>query len=183
MANRRKVREVVEVERFTTGFLKNLFSEKGRLATVNFTKKKDGSNRTLNGKAKAFAAMVGGEPAYDAESRGQVRVADVNVYTDRNGNRVPRHTAYRTVTVDNIKWVTANGKKYVAVGNVEPKLNFVQSISHNEKTNILRVVLSGVLYLYFAVPRSLYLNFVDAENKGEFFNDSIKGLYEYERIG
>lgn len=177
----RKHREVVEVEKFTTGFIKNLFKD-GRFGSVNFTKKKDGSNRTLNGKNFVNEILVGGEAPYDAESYGQVRVVDVNVRKDRKGNPVPRHSEFRAVTAENVHWITANGKKYVRSVAVEPKLNFVQSITHNYTTQVLRVVLSGVVYAYFNVPRKVYVDFIDAENKGQYLNDYIKGVYEFKRI-
>ena len=175
-------REIVEVPRFTTGFLKSLFGN-GRLATVNFTKKKDGSIRTLNGKALVKTALRGGEAAYDAESRGQVRVVDVNIHTDRKGNKIPRTAEFRAVTVENINWVTANGKKYIAVGGGEPVLNFVQGITYNNLNKFLRLVLSGVTYIYWNVPKSIHVGLIDAENQGKYFNDNIKGVFEYTRVG
>lgn len=179
MANRKRTYDVVEVNGgFSVPFLKQVLGEKGRLATVNFDKKSDGSNRTLNGKTKAFTAMSGGEPAYDAESRGQLRVADVNVWKDG-----VRRTEYRTVTAANVKWITANGKKYVAWGAGEPEVAVISGIRHSINTGILGIFWSGKsLYHYFDVPRTVYMNLVDAVDKVQFFNDHIRGLYKYQKI-
>jgi len=181
MANRKnKNPEIVEAE-FSVGFFKSLFG-KGKFATVNFTKKKDGSERTLNGKSLVVGALVGGEAAYDAESRGQVRVADVNVYTDRKGNRVPRHSEFRTVTISNINWVTSKGKKYVPKVKTHPVLSFIQGIMYNSTNRTLRLMLDGIVYLYFSVPREIYVGLLDASHRGQYFANNIRDKFEYTRI-
>ncbi len=179
MANRRRNVTTVEVDTFSTGFLKELFGDKGKFATVNFIKKSNGAVRTLNGKSKAFAALKGGDEAYDAESRGQVRVADVNVYKDEKGNPCARRTAYRAVVVDNIQWVTSGGKKYVRKGDVKPELAFIQNITYDTRSNILRLVLSGKIYRYYEVPREKHIGLINAENKGRYFNENIKNVYKF----
>ncbi len=180
--SQKKNREVVKVAQFTTGFLKNLVKD-GRFVSVNFTKKSDGSNRTLNGKNFIKDILTGGEEAYDAESKGQVRVVDVNIRKDRKGNPVPRHSEFRAVVTNNIHWVTANGKKYVAVADKKPELNFVQSVTYNRADAFLRLVLSGVVYIFWNVPKEVHQGLVDAENKGKFFNENIKDKFRYTRIG
>lgn len=167
--------KIVEVDSFSVRQLKEIFG-KGRFGTVVFTKKKDGSVRTLNGKTTVLDAMVGGTEAYDASAYGQVRVCDVNL-SDSNGNRTK---GYRTVTAQNVISATSNGVKYV-VKTPTPVLNFVQKISFDNNTNTLFLQLSGVSYRFFNVARSVYINLISAENKGEFFNKHIRGTYDYAR--
>lgn len=177
MANRNKDRQIVTLNSVNVSDLKKHFS-KGRLATVVFTKKKDGSIRVLNGKTSVKRGLKGGDAAYDADVYGQLRVFDVNV-RDSKGVRVG---GYRAVTAQNVQEIRANGKIYKIVGGAEPLVNFVQSIVHNFTTKVLRLVLDGRIYAYFNVPREVYLGLIDAENKGRYFNQNIKGKFSYERI-
>jgi hypothetical protein len=170
-----KTTKVEYIQTITVDELADKFG-KGKFATVVFKKKSDGSTRILNGKTSVKRGLKGGEASYDAKSRGQLRVFDVNL--KENGKRVG---GYRSVTASNVEEVRS-GKVIYKVQNVKPVLNFVQSITHESRTNILRVVLNGVVYRYFEVPRSVYLDLIEATNKGEFFNQNIRNAYGYLRV-
>ena len=171
MANRNEI----VVKSIDVAGLRRMFGE-GKFATVNFTKKSNGENRTLNGKLLVKAALAGGVASYDAESRGQLRVVDVNVY--KNGQR---RTEFRAVVAENINWVTSKGVKYV-VENPQPIENFVQNLTYILATRTVSVVLSGVKYLYKNVPLHVFKGWNLSENKGAFFNEQIKGKYDFLRV-
>jgi hypothetical protein len=177
MANKNTIK-IVEVESIGINKLKSLFG-KGRFASVEFVKKSDGKDRVLNGKLLVKAGLVGGEASYDAESRGQVRIFDINK-KNADGKRVGRYTA---VTTDNIKWVQSQGVKYVVTGNKEPVLNFIQSIIYNHVNKLLRLTLNGNVYAYFNVPREVHIGLVNSPNKGNFFNTNIKDKFYFTKVG
>ena len=58
----------------------------------------------------------------------------------------------------------------------------VEAIGYCAETQELYVqfIRSG-LYVYFGVPEWVYLEFMSAESKGVYLNQSIKNLYQYER--
>lgn len=175
MANRNKNRRVINIQDVNVRELRNHFA-KGRIATVVFTKKGDGSTRVLNGKTNVQRGMVGGEPAYDAESRGQLRVFDVNA-KDANGVRTG---GYRTVTAQNVQEIRANGNIYKVVGGGEPALALIQGVQFSN--GVLRLVINGNVYRYFGVPREIHIGLVDAPNKGSYFNSNIRGKFDYVRV-
>ena len=41
--------------------------------------------------------------------------------------------------------------------------------------------LEGIIYRYFDIPVSVYLNLVNASSRGRFFNYYIKPFYKYNR--
>ncbi|MGH1337283.1 MAG: KTSC domain-containing protein [Aureispira sp.] len=41
--------------------------------------------------------------------------------------------------------------------------------------------LEGIIYRYFDIPASVYLNLVNARSRGRFFNYYIKPFYRYNR--
>jgi len=55
--------------------------------------------------------------------------------------------------------------------------SLVESISYNFATQELQVGLVTGEYEYDSVPASVFLEFVAAESKGQFFNSEIKGQY------
>ncbi len=176
MANKRTLQiESIDVKR-----LKSLFAG-GKLASVAFIKKSDGSTRVLNGKLSVKSALVGGQPAYDAESKGQLRVCDVNVYTDRKGNKVPRHSEFRSVTASNVLWVTSRGVKYI-VKHPSVALNFVQSIQYNAQSKVLTLKLNNRTYKFYKVSTHIHRGLVDSTNKGSYFNERIKGQFDYVEV-
>ena len=165
--------KIKEIQNINVNQLKSLFSE-GKFATVVFTKKSDGSERTLNGKLLVKSALKGGEAPYTASDYGQLRVFDVNL-KDNNGKRVG---GYRSVTAQNVKSVTSKGVKYV-VKHPDVVLNFVQSIRYNFKSKVLTLKLNGKVYNYHNVGVHVHRGLIDATNKGAYFNQHIKGQYSF----
>jgi len=55
--------------------------------------------------------------------------------------------------------------------------SLVESISYNFATQELQVGLTTGEYEYDNVPPSVFLEFVAADSKGQFFNAEIKGQY------
>lgn len=171
-----KNKETIVLQTLTLQTLLDFFA-KGRFATVVFTKKGDGSTRVLNGKTKVLNALKGGQPAYNASERNQVRVCDVNLRD--NGVRKPD---YRTVTVDNVKEIRANGKVYV-VANVVPEVHFITEPNYNGATKELSMRLNGDrTYTYKDVPALIGLKFVNSDHKGAMFNAIIKNRYDFTKV-
>ena len=176
MANRKRKKEV-EISTVNTNELRSMF-DRGLFATVNFTKKGDGSNRTLNGKLSVRSALRGGEASYDAESRGQLRIADVNL-RDENGNR---YSGFRAVTAKNVNWITSKGIKYIVVDGGKPLTNFVRKIDYLASARVLMLQLTDRKYIYKNVPANVAEGMKSAENKGSYFNTFIKGTYDFEVV-
>ena len=56
----------------------------------------------------------------------------------------------------------------------------IERIEYDELSRDLVVTFtSGRTYTYYGVPRDVYLNFIDAPSKGQFFNAYIKDRYSY----
>lgn len=164
----------IEIQNVSTKALKEFFA-KGRFATVVFIKK-DGTERILNGKTNVLKALKGGEASYDAESRGQVRVVDVNVRKD--GIRKPE---FRAVTAERVKEIRANGNVYKVVGTIAKPVEFVSDIKRVD--NAMEVTFKGTnTYRYLNVPEAVVRDFQNAESKGQFLNRVIKPNYEFVRI-
>lgn len=176
MANKNPIK-IVEVESISVTELKKLFG-RGKFASLEFVKKSDGTDRVLNGKLTVKRCLAGGEASYDAESRGQVRIVDINK-KDKDGKRVGRFTA---VTANNLKWVQAEGVRYVVTGNAKPERVFIQSIQHNNINKILRLTLNDRTYVYFGVPREVYVALINSPNKGNYFNTHIKNVYKFNEV-
>jgi hypothetical protein len=172
-------RKTITIGTISVADLERMFA-KGKFATVNFIKKSTGKPRTLNGKLKVFKALKGGDAAYDAKANGQLRVVDVNVYKDAKGNKVPRHSAYRAVTAQNVQWVTSEGKQYIVTADGKPLTHFVRSITFSKGT--LELDLQGRKYGFLKVPTSIHKGLIEATNKGEYFNQNIKGKYEFVKL-
>jgi len=176
MANKNPIK-IVEVESISVTRLKELFG-KGKFASLEFVKKSDGTNRVLNGKLTVKRCFAGGEASYDAESRGQVRIVDINKKNDE-GKRVGRFTA---VTTNNLKWVQSEGIRYVVTGEKVPERTFISSIQHNNINKILRLTLNDKVYVYFGVPREVYIALINSPNKGNYFNTHIKNVYKFNAV-
>ena len=57
----------------------------------------------------------------------------------------------------------------------------IKRIGYDDKC-LLVEYMSGAMYKYKDVPRSVYKQFLEAESKGRFMNSEVKGKYEYERV-
>jgi lysyl-tRNA synthetase class 2 len=57
------------------------------------------------------------------------------------------------------------------------------SIRYDNKTRALDVTfMSGETYRYSNVPRDIYVALLDAESKGEFFNNHVKGVFHFAKV-
>ena len=48
---------------------------------------------------------------------------------------------------------------------------------------LIRFLESGQLYAYYDVPESVYRSLKSAKSIGGYFNERVKGQYEYKRVG
>ena len=56
-------------------------------------------------------------------------------------------------------------------------------IEYDEETGELDILFSsGKIYRYFEVPEDVYAKLLDAESKGQFFNEEIKEAYRYAEV-
>jgi len=54
----------------------------------------------------------------------------------------------------------------------------VRSIRYDDDARTLDIIfMSGKTYRYLNVPLEVYVDFIGAESKGEFFNDNIKDTF------
>jgi len=59
----------------------------------------------------------------------------------------------------------------------------IASIGYNEATSTLEIeFLNGSVYQYFDVPKYIYDNLMQAESRGQFLAQNIKGVYRYSKI-
>jgi hypothetical protein len=56
-------------------------------------------------------------------------------------------------------------------------------VKYDEKARELDIrFTSGKTYRYFDVPGDVFIRLLGANSKGEFFNEEIRGAYEYAEI-
>ena len=59
----------------------------------------------------------------------------------------------------------------------------VAAIGYDKEAEELHVQFNnGSTYVYRAVPEDVVKDFLNADSKGKFLNEHIKGVYSYERI-
>lgn len=59
----------------------------------------------------------------------------------------------------------------------------IDMIGYDEDNSQLHVRFnSGAEYVYNEVPPAVFQEFLDADSKGKFLNERIKGRYEYARV-
>jgi hypothetical protein len=59
----------------------------------------------------------------------------------------------------------------------------ISSIGYDENSNTLEVEFhSGAVYQYFDVPLNVYNGMIEADSKGKYFAQHIKGYYRYVKI-
>ena len=59
----------------------------------------------------------------------------------------------------------------------------ISSIGYDENSNTLEVEFhSGSVYQYFDVPLNVYNGFIEADSKGQYFAQHIKGYYRYVKV-
>jgi hypothetical protein len=58
--------------------------------------------------------------------------------------------------------------------------SLLTSVAYDAGASILRLEFhSGAVYRYFDVPQSVHDDLMQAESKGSYFNDSIRGCFAY----
>jgi uncharacterized protein (DUF2164 family) len=56
-------------------------------------------------------------------------------------------------------------------------------VQYHEDTRELDIVFAtGKIYRYLDVPPEIYVGLLDAESKGEFFNEEIKDVFAYGEV-
>jgi hypothetical protein len=59
----------------------------------------------------------------------------------------------------------------------------IQSVGYDPDTAVLEVEFtSGELYRYFAVPRSVHRDLVEAQSPGHYFSEHIREVYPTEHV-
>ena len=59
----------------------------------------------------------------------------------------------------------------------------IDMIGYDEDNSQLHVLFkSGAEYAYSEVPPTVFQEFLDADSKGKFLNERIKGRYDYARV-
>lgn len=65
---------------------------------------------------------------------------------------------------------------------VDSKL--IRSVGYDLAASILEVeLIGGAVYEYFDVPYSVYSELMEADSKGAYYNELIKDLYAYQKVG
>ena len=60
----------------------------------------------------------------------------------------------------------------------------VEAVEYDEAREWLDVWLrTGRVYRYLDVPAEIYRAFMNADSKGRYYNDHIRDVYIYERLG
>jgi len=60
----------------------------------------------------------------------------------------------------------------------------VEAVQYDEARQHLDIALTtGRTYRYLDVPPEVYRAFITAESKGRYYNDHIRDVYLYERLG
>lgn len=81
-----------------------LLSYKGKIFTAIFTKRSDGSLRSLNGMTGVRKYTSGGELPYSPKDKGLIPVYDLKIGPGPKG--------YRTIPIEGLKALKINGRKY-----------------------------------------------------------------------
>jgi hypothetical protein len=56
----------------------------------------------------------------------------------------------------------------------------IHAIGHDEETNVLEIIFNtGQIYQYRNVPRTLYEEFLKSDSKGKYFQENIRGEFEF----
>lgn len=59
----------------------------------------------------------------------------------------------------------------------------VARIEYDNESQILKITfLSGAVYAYYNVPDEVYVDLKKARSKGQFLNQHIKDVYDFEKL-
>lgn len=118
---------------------------------------------------KIAGYLPNGEPVYEDQI-----VVPEPYYFDEYGARY--------ILVDDNATEYCMDEDYVEVLPTPDSTAFVE-IAYHHYHGTLSVVFrtSGVGYYYYNVERDIWYQFKNADSKGEFFNEYIRGFFEYDR--
>ena len=76
------------------------------------------------------------------------------------------------------------GPAEMRAGRVLPVVSsMIAGVEYDDETRELDILFSsGKTYRYFDVPAEVYAMLLDAETKGQYFNEEIKGAYRYAEV-
>lgn len=76
------------------------------------------------------------------------------------------------------------GSREARSGQMLPvESSMMTGVDYDEETRELDIrFASGKTYRYFDVPADVYARLLDAESKGQFFNEEIKDQYRYAEV-
>src|SRR4029079_18487782 len=76
------------------------------------------------------------------------------------------------------------GSREARSGQMRPVESSVMTgVDYDEEAQELDILFSsGKTYRYFGVPADVYAMLLEAESKGQFFNEEIKGAYRYAQV-
>lgn len=62
--------------------------------------------------------------------------------------------------------------------------SLIRSVGYDLASSVLEIEFTGEgrIYDYFDVPLSIYSELMEAESKGQYFNDYIKDMYSYQQV-
>ena len=69
-----------------------------------------------------------------------------------------------------VEWTEVESSNIAAIGSEVGKLDLYVRFN------------SGSEYVYHDVPEEVVQDFLDADSKGKFLNERIKGKYQYEKV-
>ena len=59
---------------------------------------------------------------------------------------------------------------------------FIYSLGYGDGNLVIKFRNDGAIYVYYDVPEEVYNELLSAESIGSYFNDNIKGIYQYECV-
>jgi hypothetical protein len=65
--------------------------------------------------------------------------------------------------------------------NIDVQSSWIKNISYHPAAKFLQIDMPAGNYVYFNVPKDLFLSLMVAESKGMFFNENIKGKFRYKQ--
>ena len=64
-----------------------------------------------------------------------------------------------------------------------PDSSNIKHVAYQPALQIMQILfVSGRIYWYYKIPRSIYDGLINSESKGKYFWENIKSKYTYKRI-
>lgn len=59
----------------------------------------------------------------------------------------------------------------------------LESVGYDERLKLLHIqFVDGSLYEYYDVPKSVYIDLINASSAGKYFHKYVKGVYHFSKI-